>query len=180
MPFSYYSSILRIKMESKKSIIVLGKSGVGKTCLITRYCKNDFKECKPTDKVEQLTKTNGKCIIHDTPGGYIINPDYLSKEKIEYALLMYDITNRDSFDAIVNYARDIKTISIYKRIIVGNKCDVDAAERKVTYEEGFELAQSLGYAFSEASAKENIEASSAFEYLTRDVNPQIQVILFDL
>ncbi|XP_019334859.1 ras-related protein Rab-3B isoform X1 [Alligator mississippiensis] len=81
-------------------------------------------------------------------------------------ILMYDITNEDSFNAVQDWATQIKTYSWDNAqvILVGNKCDMED-ERIVPLEKGKHLANQLGFDYFEASAKENINVRQVFERL---------------
>jgi Ras-related protein Rab-3C len=81
-------------------------------------------------------------------------------------ILMYDITNEDSFNSVQDWCTQIKTYSWENAqvVLVGNKCDMDE-ERVVSYERGRQLADQLGLEFFEASAKENINVKAVFEKL---------------
>ncbi|XP_069644854.1 ras-related protein Rab-3B isoform X3 [Haliaeetus albicilla] len=81
-------------------------------------------------------------------------------------VLMYDITSEDSFNAVQDWATQIKTYSWDNAqvILVGNKCDMED-ERIVPVEKGKHLADQLGFDYFEASAKENINVRQVFERL---------------
>ncbi|KAI5089965.1 RAB3D, member RAS oncogene family, a, partial [Silurus meridionalis] len=81
-------------------------------------------------------------------------------------LLMYDITNQESFYAVQDWATQIKTYSWDNAqvILVGNKCDLED-DRLVATEDGQRLANELGFQFFEASAKDNINVKQVFERL---------------
>nr|XP_038039119.1 ras-related protein Rab-3B isoform X3 [Anas platyrhynchos] len=81
-------------------------------------------------------------------------------------ILMYDITSEDSFNAVQDWATQIKTYSWDNAqvILVGNKCDMED-ERIVPLEKGKHLADQLGFDYFEASAKENINVRQVFERL---------------
>ncbi|XP_034060528.1 ras-related protein Rab-3B-like [Gymnodraco acuticeps] len=81
-------------------------------------------------------------------------------------ILMYDITNEESFNAVQDWATQIKTYSWDNAqvIMVGNKCDMDE-ERIIPAEKGKHLADQLGFEYYEASAKENINVQQVFERL---------------
>jgi len=81
-------------------------------------------------------------------------------------ILMYDITNDESFNAVRDWVTQIKTYSWdnAKVVLVGNKSDLNS-ERQVTTERGNSLANSLGLKFFETSAKDNINVKSVFEQL---------------
>lgn len=61
------------------------------------------------------------------------------------ALLVYDITSRDSFNALSNWLRDARTLASPNIIIllVGNKKDLEES-REVTYTEASQFAQENG------------------------------------
>ncbi len=72
-------------------------------------------------------------------------------------ILMYDVTNEESFSSVHDWCTQIKTYSWDNAqvILVGNKCDMED-ERVISFERGKQLADSLGLEFFETSAKENI------------------------
>ncbi|GAA31310.2 Ras-related protein Rab-3B, partial [Clonorchis sinensis] len=81
-------------------------------------------------------------------------------------ILMYDITNEESFNAVQDWVTQIKTYSWDNAqvVLVGNKCDL-AEERAVSVDWGRRLAQQLGLEFFEASAKEDVNVRNVFERL---------------
>lgn len=60
-------------------------------------------------------------------------------------ILMYDITNEESFNSVQDWCTQIKTYSWENAqvVLVGNKCDMDD-ERVVSYERGRQLSDQLG------------------------------------
>ena len=95
-------------------VVLLGESGVGKTCIISRYTNNTFEE-----NIMSTTGASycGKAMTFDEYGGKTIKFEiwdtagqekYRALTKIFYkdaavAILVYDITRRKSFDEIKNY-----------------------------------------------------------------------------
>nr|XP_023960722.2 ras-related protein Rab-3B [Chrysemys picta bellii] len=81
-------------------------------------------------------------------------------------ILMYDITSEESFNAVQDWATQIKTYSWDNAqvIVVGNKCDMED-ERIIPLEKGKHLADQLGFDYFDASAKENINVRQVFERL---------------
>lgn len=85
-------------------------------------------------------------------------------------ILMYDITNEESFNSVQDWVTQIKTYSWDNAqvILVGNKCDMEE-ERVISSERGRQLAEQLGVRFFETSAKENINVK--VRHVSRCVPP---------
>lgn len=81
-------------------------------------------------------------------------------------ILMYDVTNEESFNSVQDWVTQIKTYSWDNAqvILVGNKCDC-SDERVVSFDRGRQLADQLGLEFFETSAKENVNVKAVFERL---------------
>ena len=85
-------------------------------------------------------------------------------------LLIYDITDRDSFTNLTSWLIEIEknaNKNVFK-LLIGNKNDLES-ERKVTTEEGKEFADSNGMKFIETSAKTADKVYEAFELLTKEI-----------
>lgn len=54
-------------------------------------------------------------------------------------------------------------------VLVGNKCDVQPGQRRITEEQGKKLAQKLQGTFVETSARENKNVSKAFEMMIGEI-----------
>ena len=79
-------------------------------------------------------------------------------------MLVYDITNRQSFDNLKErwYKEVCQHSSMQTEcILVGNKCDLES-ERAVDVSEGKEFADSLNIPFIETSPIENTNVEKAF------------------
>ena len=88
--------------------------------------------------------------------------------------MVYDITDRQSFQDIENWLGEVRqhaSPNIVK-ILVGNKCDLKD-QRQVSYQEGKEFAESLGMQFLETSAKDKINIDEAFLTLTKAILPTV-------
>ena len=92
-------------------------------------------------------------------------------------ILVYDVTNRESFEKIRSWASQIDKygdLSLCK-LLVGNKID-KANERTVTPDEGKRLAKSLGIPFIETSAKHTNNVEEAFMKLASEIYGKIQFV----
>ncbi|XP_039370413.1 ras-related protein Rab-3D isoform X2 [Gopherus flavomarginatus] len=155
-------------------LLIIGNSSVGKTSFLFRYADDSFTSAfVSTVGIDFKVKTvyrNEKRVklqIWDTAG----QERYRTITTAYYRgamgfLLMYDIANQDSFNAVQDWATQIKTYSWDNAqvILVGNKCDLED-DRVVATEDGKRLADELGFEFFEASAKDNINVKQVFERL---------------
>lgn len=85
-------------------------------------------------------------------------------------LVVYDITDKESFNAVKTWISEIKKYaqSDVVKLLIGNKCDLES-KREIETEEGRQLAETLGMDFLETSAKETTRIEDAFLKMTREV-----------
>ncbi|XP_069440644.1 ras-related protein Rab-17 isoform X1 [Ovis canadensis] len=87
------------------------------------------------------------------------------------ALLVYDITRKDSFCKVQQWLKDLEEEFHPGEavvMLVGNKTDLEE-EREVTFEEGKEFAESKGLLFMETSAKRNYQVAEVFNAVAREL-----------
>ena len=157
------------KKYEKINIMALGNATVGKTCFILRYTENFFQPiylatCGIDSKFKFITLSNSKkykAIFYDTVGQERHRAISLNQIKnADGVLLMYDVTNDDTFNAIKGWMGSIRDIkgNDFPIILVGNKIDLKE-ERKISQINGKKLADSYGISFFETSNKtgENVE-----------------------
>ena len=87
---------------------------------------------------------------------------------------MYDVTDKESFRAIENWMGEVEKFASESaiKLFVGNKCDVED-KRKVTFEEGKELAARYNVKFMETSAKNSKNVTDAFQTLAREIRSKV-------
>jgi len=159
-------------------VILIGDSGVGKTNIMSKFLKNQFMEnSKATVGVEFGSKLfihenhKIKAQIWDTAGQEkykAITGAYYKGSK--GALVIYDITRKETFANIEKWVNDLKTAGDPKItiIIIGNKSDL-ADKRQITKEEGEEKAKSFGCAFLETSAFNGENIDKAFDIMVKEI-----------
>ena len=149
-------------------LIVIGDSGVGKSCLTTKAVKNNFEDYyQATVGFEFLTfnmKINDTVIkmqIWDTCGQEIyrslISNFYRNSS---LAVILYSIDNRESFEHAENWLSDLKSQANpeVRIFLVGNKADLEES-RQVSKEEGMKYKTDQGLdLFMETSAKTGYNA----------------------
>ncbi|XP_059559636.1 ras-related protein Rab-17 isoform X1 [Myotis daubentonii] len=159
-------------------LVLLGSGSVGKSSLALRYVKNDFKSILPTvgcaffTKVVELGDTSLKFEIWDTAGQEKYHSVcHLYFRGANAALLVYDITSKDSFRKAQQWLKDLEREFLPGEVVVmlvGNKTDL-SEEREVTFEEGKEFAESQSLLFMETSARLNHQVTEAFSAIAREL-----------
>ena len=158
-------------------LLIIGESGVGKTCLLLRFTDDSFTANHLTTigidfkiKVINILNKTIKLQIWDTAGQErfrtITKTYYKGAQGI---ILTYDVTDDNSFKNIRNWIKQIETNAQTNvcKVLVGNKCD--KPDRKVSYEEGKKLADDYGMDFFETSAKSNTNVNETFNTLTQQI-----------
>ena len=157
------------KQDYLFKMIIIGNSGVGKSCLMQRVTTNEFSEDhEVTVGVEfgsllvKMEETVLKLQIWDTAG----QESFQSITKIFYrgahgVLLTYSVASQASFSNLQHWLTEVRAQSESDAVIVlvGNQKDRDS-DREVSYEQGQRFAKENNINFfMEASAKtnENVE-----------------------
>jgi len=97
------------------------------------------------------------------------------------ALLVYDITRRDTFNHLTTWLEDARQHSSSNMVImlIGNKSDLEA-RRDVKKEEGEAFAREHGLIFMETSAKTAANVEEAFINTAKEIYQKIQEGVFDI
>ena len=173
-------------------VVLLGDSGVGKTCIIARYISGSFDKNSPTTngasfcsknvRFEQLGK-NLLLDIWDTAG----QEKYKALTKFFYkdaavCILVYDVTRKESFDSLKDYWYSQLKENSEPDIVIGvagNKCDMFENE-EVKEDEARDWAKKIGAVFELTSAQNNTGINDLFlnvgyKYLDPNFKPEIEI-----
>ncbi|CAF1214334.1 unnamed protein product [Rotaria sordida] len=150
--------------------LIIGCASTGKTCILHQFIDNKFKTnvthtigAEFGSKIININKINVKLQIWDTAG----QERFQSVTRSYYrgasgALLVYDITNRESYNAVANWLSDARRLASRNVIIIlcGNKKDLED-QREITFTEANQFAQDNDLIFFETSAMtgENVHES---------------------
>ena len=152
---------------TRHKIIFVGDASTGKTSIINRIIDNPFNDnYEVSIGIDFMSKNirfrgqNIKIQIWDSAGqekykGLI--PSYVRNSSIVF--IVYDVSNRSSFDNVPNWISFVKNIEKTKMILVGNKTDL---QREVQTNEGEEISKNEEMLFFECSAKSNDNIKNLF------------------
>ena len=171
------------KFDYQFTFIIVGESGVGKSCIVCSFAEGKVKKnIQPTvvgelsSRILDIKNLSIKVQIWDTAG----QENFRSMTRSYYrntsaAIVAYDITSRSSFDKITQWIQEVKENSNAQVLIyiVGNKLDL-AKQRQVTYEEGYQLAKSIKCRFTETCAFDLSTIEPMFKSLAEDVLAKIE------
>ncbi|OHT15498.1 small GTP-binding protein [Tritrichomonas foetus] len=155
-------------MQEFKFIIV-GESGVGKSCILLRMKYDTFQSDHDVTigvtfmtQMMQIGSTELKLQLWDTAGQEIFRSITQSYYRESHcAIIVYDISNANSFSKLSDWIRNVRDLAPADCTIaiVGNKSDL-SDQRQVSTEEGRAFAESHGFPFFETSALtgENVQA----------------------
>ena len=156
------SSKKKNPITPKYKLIFLGDQNVGKSSILNRFLSDTFvEEYQATigldfqSKNVQIDNQDIHLLLYDTAGQEKFRsliPMYTRDANI--ILLVYDISNRDSFTNLSQWLKDLTNVNMEEVIlcIVGNKIDL-SDKRAVNTEEGKKFAEEHDFIFQEISAK---------------------------
>ena len=169
--------------------IIIGNAAVGKSNISYRFTKGKFSEKYQATIGMEFTYKNVKIgekiyriQIWDTAGQECfksVSRGYYKNSVC--ALVVYDITNRKSFDNVIEWIEECKnngpqTVTM---VLVGNKSDLKEM-RNISYEEGEELANRFNMMFFETSALNGDNIDKLFNDTAETIVKKMENNYYDL
>jgi small GTP-binding protein len=164
--------------------LLIGESGVGKTCLLLRFVDDMFNPSFMSTvgidfKVKTIRLTNGKEVklqIWDTAG----QERFRTITKAFYrgamaVLLVFDVTQKESFDSLPRWMEEVDINHVAPhilRILIANKSDL-VAKRVVGDAEARGFASQHGYLYAETSASSGKGVDNVFREMADRVWAQL-------
>ncbi|GMT05863.1 hypothetical protein PENTCL1PPCAC_28037 [Pristionchus entomophagus] len=186
-PLRKKSSMNNVPCDFSFTVMLLGDSCTGKTCVLVRFkdgtfLNNNFISTVGIDYRNKIIPVDGKQVklqIFDTAGQErfrsVTSAYYRDADAL---LLVYDIANRLSFENIRNWLGQIKDFAKDNVMVtlIGNKCDL-AAQRKVTVKEAQELAATPHAAVYGQVHRPSTDGSHRSRDHREDVGPDLLLLI---
>ena len=177
-----YQMDLGSKGEYRFKFVILGDHEVGKTSIIRQFVEKTFSESyRATIGLNILSHTFD---FFGSEIGVVLfdlgAQKYFQRFRKTYyigtqaAFIVFDLTNRDSFDNVINWYQELRGFVPDKDVpivLVGNKTDLEA-ERKIFHQEGVRMANTLSenekikLAYIETSALTGENVKDAFNLIS--------------
>jgi Ras-related protein Rab-1A len=164
-------------------LLLIGDSGVGKSCLLLRFADDTYTESYiSTIGVDFKIRTielDGKTIklqIWDTAGQERFRTITSSYYRGAHGIIVvYDVTDNESFNNVKQWLHEIDRYACenVNKLLVGNKSDL-TTKRVVSTEQGKEFAESLGVEFLETSAKTSTNVEQAFLTMASQIKARMK------
>ena len=187
-----------LKYDIKFKIVLLGAHKTGTSSIILRYCFpekfladfNTFYFGMNEYGIKILEVNNKRILLYlwdNPPKGHVCffqvpKREYNFRFKYEGAhgfIFIYDISNKESFEFIKEKINDMKSYekkyslnNNIPKILIGNKCDIEIAQRCMDASEAKKFAKENGMEYFEISAINDINVNEAFECL---INQMIKI-----
>ncbi|CAJ1348552.1 unnamed protein product [Effrenium voratum] len=163
-------------------LLLIGDSGVGKSCLLLRFADDTYTESYISTigvdfkirTLDQDSKTI-KLQIWDTAGQERFRTITSSYYRGAHGIIVvYDVTDKESFNNVKHWVQEIDKYAAdgVNKLLVGNKCDL-SSKKVVSYDEAKELADSFGIQFMETSAKNAHNVEQAFQTMAREIKQRV-------
>jgi len=152
-------------------LLLIGDSGVGKSCLLMRFAEDSYTESYlSTIGVDFKIRTidvDGKTIklqIWDTAGQERFRTITAAYYRGAHGIVVvYDVTDSESFENVKMWLKEIERYAAdyVEKLLIGNKSDL-VGKKVVEYSIAQELADSLNIPFLETSAKDSTNVDNMF------------------
>jgi len=162
--------------------LLIGDSGVGKSCLLLRFADDTYTESYiSTIGVDFKIRTielDGKTIklqIWDTAGQERFRTITSSYYRGAHGIIVvYDVTDQESFNNVKQWLQEIDRYACetVNKLLVGNKCDL-TTKKVVDYTTAKEYADQLGIPFLETSAKNATNVEQAFMTMAAEIKNRV-------
>ncbi|KAA6383549.1 MAG: putative Ras family GTPase [Streblomastix strix] len=166
-----------LRQRFRIKVISMGEPGVGKSCLIKRYCEKKFVSKYISTigidfgmKPVMVDSLDVRVNLFDLAGGdhYLEIRNEFYKEA-EGAILVFDVNSKSSFVGLEKWLDEAQKYGAkdYIAILCGNKTDIK--KRVVSEQEAQSWASSKGFRYFETSANTGDGVDQAFTFLINTV-----------
>jgi Ras-related protein Rab-1A len=177
------STVMNSEYDYLFKMLLIGDSGVGKSCLLLRFADDTYTESHISTigvdfklRTIELDDKTIKLQLWDTAGQERFRTITSSYYRGAHGIIVvYDVTDMESFRNVQQWLHEIDRYARddVNKLLVGNKSDL-TGKRVVTAEMGKELADSLGIEFLETSAKTSANVEQVFNDMAMQIKERMK------
>lgn len=159
-------------------LLLIGDSGVGKSCLLLRFADNTYTESYISTigvdfkvRTIELDKKTIKLQIWDTAGQERFRTITSSYYRGAHGIIVvFDVTDQVSYNNVKQWLKEIERYACenVNKLLVGNKSDLDD-KRQVAQETAKEFAEDLQISYIETSAKNATNVDETFIKIAEEI-----------
>lgn len=163
-------------------LLLIGDSGVGKSCLLIRFADDTFTESFiSTIGVDFKIRTisvGGKVVklqIWDTAGQERFRTLTTAYYRSAHGIIMvYDVNEKETYLHIDQWLEEVERYACdgVNKVLVGNKCDL-LGKRQVEYDVARSFAERLQISFIETSAKDRTNVDNVFYTMAEELREKL-------
>ncbi|KAH9788682.1 ras-related protein RABD2a [Citrus sinensis] len=172
-------SVLCLLSDYLFKLLLIGDSGVGKSCLLLRFADDSYIE----SYISTIGVDFGNNFLNDLQEvGLICSGILLVKKDLGQSpaattvghMIVYDVTDQESFNNVKQWLNEIDRYASdnVNKLLVGNKCDL-TANKVVSYETAKAFADEIGIPFMETSAKDSTNVEQAFMAMAASIKDRM-------
>ena len=165
-------------------LLLIGDSGVGKSCLLLRFADDTYTEpyisTIGVDFKIRTIELEGKTVklqIWDTAGQERFRTITSSYYRGAHGIIVvYDVTDESTFANVKQWLQEIERYACegVNKLLVGNKADLTSS-KAVDFDAAKQLADELGIPFLETSAKDATNVEQAFLTMAKQIKDRMGV-----
>ncbi|KAB2017601.1 hypothetical protein ES319_D08G173600v1 [Gossypium barbadense] len=154
----YYNLVALFRNDYLFKLLLIGDSGVGKSCLLLRFADDSY--------IDSYMSTIGV--------DFKIRTVEQDGKTIKLQIVVYDVTDQESFNNVKQWLNEIDHYAsdTVNKLLVGNKCDL-IENKVVSYKAAKAFADEVGIPFMETSAKDSMNVEQAFMAMAASIKDRM-------
>ncbi|KAG4134497.1 hypothetical protein ERO13_D08G160200v2 [Gossypium hirsutum] len=154
----YYNLVALFRNDYLFKLLLIGDSGVGKSCLLLRFADDSY--------IDSYMSTIGV--------DFKIRTVEQDGKTIKLQIVVYDVTDQESFNNVKQWLNEIDRYAsdTVNKLLVGNKCDL-IENKVVSYKAAKAFADEVGIPFMETSAKDSMNVEQAFMAMAASIKDRM-------
>ncbi|TYH58812.1 hypothetical protein ES332_D08G180400v1 [Gossypium tomentosum] len=174
----YYNLVALFRNDYLFKLLLIGDSGVGKSCLLLRFADDSYIDSYMStigvDFKIRTVEQDGKTIKLQIVCFSMLTITSSYYRGAHGIIVVYDVTDQESFNNVKQWLNEIDRYAsdTVNKLLVGNKCDL-IENKVVSYKAAKAFADEVGIPFMETSAKDSMNVEQAFMAMAASIKDRM-------